>query len=96
MRLLLGCLTATPSADLLVHELPVDETDLVEKDGGESLIKTLKPKLICSFTFDLTPCERAVEVGGFLTGTNRVSHFSTKLALVLERFYSILQDSTLH
>lgn len=30
MRLLLGCLIATPSADLLVEELPVDEADCWE------------------------------------------------------------------
>lgn len=29
MRLLLGCLIATPSADLPVEELPVEEADLV-------------------------------------------------------------------
>lgn len=32
MRLLLGCLTATPSADLQVEELPVDTPDL--EDGA--------------------------------------------------------------
>lgn len=41
MRLLLGCLTATPSADLPVDELPVDEADLMNRGGGrgESSIK---------------------------------------------------------
>lgn len=34
MRLLLGCLMTTPSADLLVDELPVDEADLAN-EGGE-------------------------------------------------------------
>lgn len=61
MQLLLGCLMATPSADLLVDELPVDEADLIKE--GESSIKTyheevppsktLHPyQLICAFTCD--------------------------------------------
>lgn len=33
MRLLPGCLMVTPSADLLVEELPVDDADLM--NGGE-------------------------------------------------------------
>lgn len=31
MRLLQGCLMATPSADLLADELPVDEAELLNK-----------------------------------------------------------------
>lgn len=51
MRLLLGCLTATTSADLLVHELPVDEADLVNR--GEGWVKILNPyQLICTSDFD--------------------------------------------
>lgn len=65
MRLLLGCLTATPSADLLVDELPVDEADLM--NGGEGwvleesppskpILKTLNLyQLICTFTSDFDP-----------------------------------------
>ncbi|AWP17251.1 Hypothetical protein SMAX5B_020278 [Scophthalmus maximus] len=37
MRLLLGCLTAAPSADLPADELPVDEADLIR--DGETAVK---------------------------------------------------------
>lgn len=37
MRLLLGCLTDTSSAYLLVDELPVDKTDLMRRGEGGGL-----------------------------------------------------------
>lgn len=41
MRLLLGCLMATPSADLPADELPEEEADLMNKGEGWVLRRVL-------------------------------------------------------